>query len=30
MLHEIGGEVDHADVVATNEGGALEGNGGTL
>jgi hypothetical protein len=25
MLHEIGGEVDCADVVAVDEGGALEG-----
>jgi hypothetical protein len=25
MLHEIGGEVDHADVVAIDEGGTLEG-----
>jgi hypothetical protein len=25
MLHEIGGEVDRADVVAVDEGGALEG-----
>jgi hypothetical protein len=27
MLHEIGVEVDRADVVAADEGGALEGNG---
>ena len=25
MLHGIGGEVDHADVVTIDEGGALEG-----
>jgi hypothetical protein len=25
MLHGIGGEVDHADVVAVDEGGALKG-----
>jgi hypothetical protein len=25
MLHEVGGEVDHTDVVAVDEGGALEG-----
>jgi hypothetical protein len=25
MLHKIGGEVDHADVVAVDEGGALKG-----
>jgi hypothetical protein len=25
VLHGIGGEVDHADVVAVDEGGALEG-----
>jgi hypothetical protein len=25
MLHGIGGEVDHADVVAADEGGALKG-----
>jgi hypothetical protein len=25
MLHEIGGEVDGADVVAVDEGGALKG-----
>jgi hypothetical protein len=26
MLHGIGGEVDRADVVAVNEGGALQGD----
>jgi hypothetical protein len=26
MLHTIGGEVDHADVFAVDEGGALEGS----
>jgi hypothetical protein len=26
MLHEIGGEVDRADVVAVDEGGMLEGD----
>jgi hypothetical protein len=25
ILHEIGGEIDHADVVAVDEGGVLEG-----
>jgi hypothetical protein len=25
MLHKIGGEVDRADIVAVDEGGALEG-----
>jgi hypothetical protein len=25
MLHGVGGEVDRADVVAVDEGGALEG-----
>jgi hypothetical protein len=24
MLHRVGGEVDHADIVAVDEGGALE------
>jgi hypothetical protein len=30
MLHEIGGEVDSADVVAVDEGGTLKGAIGTL
>jgi hypothetical protein len=25
MMHEIGGDVDHADVVAIDKGGALKG-----
>jgi hypothetical protein len=25
MLHEIGGEVDHADIIAVDEGGTLKG-----